>query len=296
HGCGKRLNIKAELAGRRGICPKCQVRFRIPLHDCPTSTPVTTAEPASQNKSSANGALAVGSQRHEQVAVPNGVIAATATNADVARAGDSNGSHASSTAEPANGKSSSDRVIAKATQKSNDTIPIDVTTNGNTQDPFGGLDTTWYVRPPSGGQYGPADGPTMQQWLSQGRVAEVSMVWRDGWPDWRSAQGVFANAPEAPWHPQFAESHLHQSSIGVASASTADAVTADQSAESPVERPAVASAQTDALVADLELKARGGPLPTNQRNRSRKRLVLSILMGIVFLGLVSALVGVVMYR
>ncbi len=33
HHCEHRLNIKTELAGRRGICPKCAGRFRIPLAD-----------------------------------------------------------------------------------------------------------------------------------------------------------------------------------------------------------------------------------------------------------------------
>ena len=29
---GHKLHVKAELAGRRGICPECQVRFVVP-HD-----------------------------------------------------------------------------------------------------------------------------------------------------------------------------------------------------------------------------------------------------------------------
>ncbi|MEL7264252.1 MAG: hypothetical protein AAFP69_05500 [Planctomycetota bacterium] len=33
HVCGKRLNIKTELAGRRGKCPACGQRFRIPTSD-----------------------------------------------------------------------------------------------------------------------------------------------------------------------------------------------------------------------------------------------------------------------
>src|SRR5581483_2257198 len=29
--CGHILNVKSELAGKRGICPKCQARFDIPM-------------------------------------------------------------------------------------------------------------------------------------------------------------------------------------------------------------------------------------------------------------------------
>lgn len=45
----------------------------------------------------------------------------------------------------------------------------------------------WYVRPPAGGQYGPVDRDLLQQWIEQGRVASTSLLWRDGWPQWRAA-------------------------------------------------------------------------------------------------------------
>lgn len=58
----------------------------------------------------------------------------------------------------------------------------------------------WYVRPPSGGQYGPAAGPTMRAWIQEGRVTANSLVWRDGWPEWRSAAATFPSlaAPQQP--------------------------------------------------------------------------------------------------
>lgn len=43
---GHRIKVKAELAGRKGICPQCGTRFRIPEHSGPPPTtapaPVTT--------------------------------------------------------------------------------------------------------------------------------------------------------------------------------------------------------------------------------------------------------------
>ncbi|HBV61746.1 MAG TPA: hypothetical protein DEF45_01870, partial [Rhodopirellula sp.] len=53
HVCQKQLNIKRDLAGRRGVCPHCQSRFRIPLEDAEQSTPVDVVrivqrEPASR--------------------------------------------------------------------------------------------------------------------------------------------------------------------------------------------------------------------------------------------------------
>jgi hypothetical protein len=49
----------------------------------------------------------------------------------------------------------------------------------------------WFVRPPSGGQYGPASGDIMRTWIAEGRVTDDSLVWREGWPDWKKAGPLF---------------------------------------------------------------------------------------------------------
>lgn len=56
----------------------------------------------------------------------------------------------------------------------------------------------WYVRPSAGGQFGPALGDTMRQWIDDGRVAADSMVWREGWPEWQSAAKLFPDISEQP--------------------------------------------------------------------------------------------------
>jgi hypothetical protein len=52
-------------------------------------------------------------------------------------------------------------------------------------------DMVWYVRPPSGGQYGPAASSVMRGWIQEGRVSTDSLVWREGWRDWQEAGRVF---------------------------------------------------------------------------------------------------------
>ena len=49
----------------------------------------------------------------------------------------------------------------------------------------------WYVRPPSGGQYGPAKGDVLRKWIGEGRVTADSLIWRDGWDDWQTAGPLF---------------------------------------------------------------------------------------------------------
>jgi hypothetical protein len=62
----------------------------------------------------------------------------------------------------------------------------------------------WYVRPAAGGQYGPAGGEVMRQWLAQRRVGADSLVWREGWPEWKRASMVFPSlavqTPPVPGH------------------------------------------------------------------------------------------------
>ncbi len=142
HACGKRLNIKSELAGRRGVCPACSQRFRIPAQDAATSRPI-------DRKSS-------GGQPHSQPAVTDGA----------APSGDTRGTASRST--------------------------------GGSDFQWGNAETTWYVRPSTGGQFGPADGPTMQQWFREGRVAGDTLLWRDGWTDWRHAESLRVPQPPTP--------------------------------------------------------------------------------------------------
>ena len=59
-------------------------------------------------------------------------------------------------------------------------------------DPFVEAPTAaWYVRPATGGQFGPASAEIMRAWIGEGRVWASSLVWRAGWSDWRAAASVF---------------------------------------------------------------------------------------------------------
>jgi len=60
-------------------------------------------------------------------------------------------------------------------------------------------EVAWYVRPASGGQYGPATADVMRSWLAEGRLNADSLVWREGWRDWQEAGVVFPQlSPSSP--------------------------------------------------------------------------------------------------
>ncbi len=144
HGCAEPLNIKLELAGRRGVCPKCGIRFRIPQFDAPKSTPLETESVMASRaalraaRPSDQASVAVASP---QVAQPSVVSQKNATVVDAL----------------------GDPSIS-----------------------------TWYVRPPSGGQYGPATTDVLRQWISEGRVSATALMWREGWSQWREAREILS--------------------------------------------------------------------------------------------------------
>jgi hypothetical protein len=130
---GHKLNVKAHLAGERGICPDCGARFIVPsfsggrVEEAPSAT---------------DSAVALEMSFSDAPGFKSG--AGSAVDAEVA----------------------------------------------------------WYVRPTSGGQFGPVDTNEFKQWVADGRVAATAWVWRTGWPDWKSgAEALPTIAPEKPRAP-----------------------------------------------------------------------------------------------
>jgi hypothetical protein len=50
---------------------------------------------------------------------------------------------------------------------------------------------SWFVRPPSGGQYGPAPAAMILEWIEQRRVTKDSLIWREGLDQWSPAENIF---------------------------------------------------------------------------------------------------------
>jgi len=157
---GHKLNVKAFLAGKKGVCPKCGTKFRIPAE----SEPGLVDSDLEEGDAGASG-----------IKPGNGSPAASRPQPAMAAVSAAARSHPEGSA------------VATSTRRA-----APPTTSGATVDAIAEApQSVWYVRPPTGGQFGPARGDMMRTWLSEGRVTSDSLVWREGWTDWQSAGTVF---------------------------------------------------------------------------------------------------------
>lgn len=277
HACGKRLNIKTELAGKRGICPACSVRFRIPPYDTEVSTPLQSAgiEAEADERLSGSSQGSVSKSRSAKTAAPNSSDSSHCVAAD-----DFGGV---AVEESPQDQVKADTEIVPSAPPSAD---------ASFHDLLGDQSATWYVRPPNGGQYGPADGPTMGQWIKEGRVADLAMVWRDGWADWRLAKDAILGVVPTQSDPRAARAARADDPSGHSGKPGLQTSPA-RATENQTAAPAPSASQPAAnALPGLELTPRSGPLGSNKQKRSRKRVVASITLGLIFIGLIGALVFV----
>jgi len=169
--CDRKLHVKTYLAGKRGICPKCGSKIDIPGQS-ELANPKVQQRPAQVTGAQVSVKPAPGE--------PSSVKPATGERTPGERAtGRSRGKPS------APGRGTATPTLPRS-------VPPAAATAPTTADPIAeSPEAVWYVRPSAGGQYGPADGTIMRRWLAEGRVGTDALVWREGWPDWKSAGPIF---------------------------------------------------------------------------------------------------------
>lgn len=240
---GHKLNIKTFLAGKRGVCPDCGVSFRIPTEEAAeqagkellivpewkSGRDEEAAERGSDFSSAGGTAVAVASKSSSAVFTPASISSEPA--APVAKG-------AAPVATPA-------AKVAPSVPASPATVAVPVTSPvaipavspamapvGSAADPCAEAPlANWYVRSPAGGQYGPAKGDVMRKWIGEGRVSADSLVWREGFPEWRVAAEIF---------PQLARSAMVAAPVAAAAAVVPSSPMATVAA-SPDPAPAMAA-------------------------------------------------------
>jgi hypothetical protein len=222
---GHRLNVKSFLAGKRGVCPDCGIGLEIPMESdaralsskkkavqaggiseddkatavldqpepdrpeadisIPANTPTPPAAPL-HNDFALPASIGLPPAALPEPVLPSPVLptpAVATPNYDLGTV------RPAGTPVPRPVVPSGVPLPASAGPTPPTPVPS-VPPAGN--DPIAEApNAIWYVRPTAGGQYGPARGDVMRKWLTEGRVTNDSLVWREGWPDWRGAAKIF---------------------------------------------------------------------------------------------------------
>ena len=286
HQCGHELHVKDFQGGKRSRCPECDTRFRIPSESAELSIPLDNA--LTDDSAVRSAASSLGS---------TGTLASKAASAKSSIASPVSSTPVSSkaTAAVANEKALAEKLPsgkAAAPSLEEPTTNEVAAPSAEQAGAPGALmqlraiaeapSATWYVRPPAGGQYGPAPANVFCEWLTESRVTRDSLVWRDGWPQWLMASEAF---PE-----YFGPSYAATAQVpGPLNSPIAPAPVAHSpAAYSPVSEQTGASE----FVAPVTLSDR--TLAARKRQRKKNYMIMIGVLATISIGLVVALVLVLM--
>lgn len=169
---GHVLNVKSHLAGKKGRCPNCEAVFEIPSS-------------AAEEELDADAPRTAFDQIDiEQLTRESAQLASRPVSPVRQHTGEGRGNLS-------NEGSVSVAVVDEPKEPLRQTAgpPADITSDPS---------AVWYVRRASGEQYGPAQGMMFWQWVQEGRVPEDSHVWKQGWPEWKSAKEWLARKEQTP--------------------------------------------------------------------------------------------------
>lgn len=167
------MKVKDYLAGKKGICPTCGARFRIPLAAAPpvATAPAPQAGPALAVAATPAVATIVSLDAAAAVGFPELLLVAAAT------PGGLDGAAATDTPQ----------------------VDPDPTADLQIEEDDAADVLYWYVAIPGGQPSAALREPDMLAWLDSGQATGREVVWRSDWPDWKPIGAAF---PER-WPPPF---------------------------------------------------------------------------------------------
>lgn len=168
---GHAMNVKAFLAGRRGLCPNCGAKVDIPLQSEPEAI---TASSAAGDAATDESTDTIVLDLPNLAAPPTLPVEPWSTSLEPAGAGHQ---AAIGSAVPA--------PATAPTPPSADSAPH------SKELPAAPSLTKWYVRIGTGEQFGPVRDEIMRQWFGEGRIMATTPIWREGWTDWQPASSEF---------------------------------------------------------------------------------------------------------
>lgn len=186
HLCSYALHVKDFQAGKRGKCPNCNGSFRIPFADASYSFPLEEGpdnpavmkireafrkESQSKKRSPSKTAnLETKASDSVSITIESTPIVSSAPN----------GSSASASVSQAE-----ITMLTATDPKALENLKIETIEIPDVLASAG--DAKWFVRPPSGGQFGPASSALLMNWITESRVTADSFLWREGLAQWQLA-------------------------------------------------------------------------------------------------------------
>ena len=186
HLCSYALHVKDFQAGKRGKCPNCNGSFRIPfadasysfaLEDGPDNPSVMKVREAFQKESQSKKNSP--SKTADLEMKPSDSVSITIESTSMG-SNAVNGSSASASVSQAESAVLTETDPKALENLKSETIEMpDVLASA--------VDAKWFVRPPSGGQFGPASSALLMNWITESRVTADSFLWREGLAQWQIA-------------------------------------------------------------------------------------------------------------
>jgi len=174
------MKVKDELAGKKGLCPDCGVKFRIPLKDAPAVVVAAPQAPA-----------------HVDAVLP---VAHFVAIDPVSVAGLPRALSLEMSQTPA----------AVASEGAEESVPVDheMKLEDSSERQFHptilqDVQLVWSIAFPGGDPSEPLTAKQLQDWLDEGQATGNELVWRTDWPEWIPVRQVFPEHCPNPLGGQF---------------------------------------------------------------------------------------------
>ena len=263
HHCNHSLHVKDFQGGKRGRCPECKAPFRIPLKDASHSIALdeSPVNPDAMLTFSTSSRTAKTSKKSSSaISIETDVPTKNSTEKSARRKKAMAASQKQSNVDPQT-VTPIDKNVPALSEKE---MPAALSAS---------LDAKWFVRPPSGGQFGPASPQLLMEWIAERRVTSDSFLWCEGMPQWQAATDLIPElvSPDMRKPPASLEASMAGS---------------EQTTTNVVEALSLESAGTVA----------SGLVKKKREQKRRQQLTAVILLGAVSLILFGVLIYVLLFR
>lgn len=182
---GHPLNVKSDLAGKVGYCPKCRVKMRIPLQSMRAPhDKIYTGQPTAEFVGSHSSPDSnVAGEKH----VTNENI--NALDVQTVNAGKEITQDSDNKKLEVSINGIDDSLLSR--EHGDAEIPENLIQGWKLEELLGRKEVLWYVISPEGQKYGPATGEILKKWVNERRIGPKMHLWCSLWKSSLEAGDMF---------------------------------------------------------------------------------------------------------